>query len=178
MNVYFDNNTLPDLVRAGVDPISALMGSEFIISVTPDLATEYQQAIDHQAVQPAEKELCQRLLTAATERGIFGFAEAGSNGGGYSGFGHGYWATDSMSKTLQSIKVTERPGKAIPKNRTDAFLAALAEGAVVITNNLNDSHFKQVRAAGHHVYSWAEIIGDDDVSDLAIRLRTLLVRPR
>lgn len=178
MNIYFDNNTLPDMARTGIDPGAALAGSEFVISVTPDLATEYQQAIDHESVPPAEKELCKRLLAAATERGIFGFAEAGGNGGGYSGFGHGYWATDSMSKTLQSIKVTERPGKAIPKNRTDAFLAALAEGAVVITNNLNDSHFKRARAAGHHVYSWAEIIGDDHVSDLAIRLRTLLVQPK
>jgi hypothetical protein len=174
MNIYFDNNTLADLVRADIDPVTALLGSEFVISVTPDLATEYQQAIDHTEVESAEKELCRRLLAAATEKGIFGFAEAG---GAYSGFGNGMFASDRTTGILQSISMPDRAGKPIPKNRTDAFLAVLAEGAVVITNNLNDSHFKRVRTAGHHVYSWIEIVsGPAAPSDVARQLSSLLLR--
>lgn len=43
MNIYFDNNTLANLAQAGIDPVTALANSEFVISVTPDLATEYRQ---------------------------------------------------------------------------------------------------------------------------------------
>ena len=172
MNVYFDNNTLPNLVRADIDPIAALGGSEFVISVTPDLATEYRQAVQNDRVSQAEKELCRRLLVASSERGIFGFAEAG---GAYSGFDHGVWATNSTVETLRSIPITERPGKKIPKNRTDAFLVALAEGAVVITNDTG-SHFTRSQANGHHVYSWAVIVGDvHSSSAVARRLHTLLI---
>lgn len=171
MNIYFDNNTLPNLVRAGVDPVASLHGSEFVISVTPDLATEYRQAIENDRVPETEKELCRRLLAAATERGIFGFAEAG---GAYSGFDHGIWATNSTIETIRSIPITERPGKEIPKNRTDAFLVALADGAMVITNDTG-SHFIRARTVGHYVCSCAEIIeGGEAPSDLARGLGTLL----
>ncbi|WP_296661866.1 hypothetical protein [Paraburkholderia sp.] len=176
MNVYFDNNVLHKLVDAGIDPVAALACSEFTIAVTPDLATEYQQGIQGGSATAAEKELCQRLLTAATERGIFGFAAADGSSGGYSGFDYGVFADDRMIQALQSVKITERPGKEIPKNRTDAFLVALAQGAVVITNNFNDSHFKRAKAAGAHVYSWTEIIsGQAAPSDIARRLSALLL---
>ncbi|WP_186198155.1 hypothetical protein [Burkholderia gladioli] len=156
MNVYFDNNTLADMARAGIDPSTALADSEFILAVTPDLATEYQQGIRSDNATAAEKDLCRRLLAAATERGIFGFAGADGSSNGYSGFDHGYWADEGTIQTLQSVKVTERPGKAIPKNRTDAFLVALAAGAVVITNDTG-KHFRHAREKGLHVYSWAEL---------------------
>ncbi|BCN13350.1 hypothetical protein RPSD_52350 (plasmid) [Ralstonia solanacearum] len=171
VNVYFDNNTLPEVARAGLDLVSALAGSKYVVSVTPDLATEYRQAIANERVPLAEKELCQRLLSAAEPRGIFGFAEGGNC---YSGFDYGVWATDGMVKTIQSITVTERPGKEIPKNRTDAFLAALADGAVIITND-GGSHFKRARAGGQHVYSWAEIADVTKApSDVALDLGRLL----
>ncbi|WP_244130019.1 hypothetical protein [Burkholderia sp. BCC0097] len=89
MNIYLDNNTLANLVQAGIDPVAALADSEFTLAVTPDLATEYQQGIQSDNTTAAEKELCRRLLAAATERGIFGFAGDGSSNG-YSGFDHGY----------------------------------------------------------------------------------------
>ncbi|WP_175665864.1 hypothetical protein ACN9MG_16305 [Burkholderia ambifaria] len=175
MNVYFDNNTLANLVQARIDPVAALAGSEFTLAMTPDLATEYQQGIQSGNTTTAEKDLCRQLLVAATERGIFGFAGPDGSSNGYSGFDHGYWADEGTFQTLQSIKVTERPGKAIPKNRTDAFLVALSEGAVVITNNLNDSHFKRARAAGRHVYTWPEVSGAVEApSETARRLSTLL----
>lgn len=175
MNVYFDNNTLPELVRTGVDPVSALAGTKYVVAVTPDLATEYRQAIANELVPSPEKELCQRLLSAASPRGIFGFAEGG---GCYSGFGYGVLATDGMVKTIQSITVTERPGKEIPKNRTDAFLAALADGAVIITND-GGSHFKRARAAGQHVFSWAELADVKRApSDIAHDLGRLLFQQR
>ncbi|URV24850.1 hypothetical protein [Burkholderia gladioli] len=175
MNVYFDNNTLADLARAGIDPVAALADSEFTLAVTPDLAIEYQQGIQSDNATAAEKDLCRRLLASATERGIFGFAGPDGSSNGYSGFDHGYWADEGTVQTLQSIKVTERLGKAIPKNRTDAFLVALSAGAVVITNNLNDSHFKRARAAGRHVYTWPEVSGAVEApSETARRLSTLL----
>ncbi|WP_010093039.1 hypothetical protein [Burkholderia ubonensis] len=175
MNVYFDNNTLANLVQASIDPVAALADSEFTISVTPDLTTEYQQGIQSDNATAAEKDLCRRLLAAATERGIFGFAGPDGSSNGYSGFDHGYWADEGTIQTLQSVKVTERHGKAIPKNRTDAFLVALSEGAVVITNNLNDSHFKRARAAGRHIYTWSEISGTVEApSETALRLSNLL----
>nr|WP_249173197.1 hypothetical protein [Burkholderia vietnamiensis] len=167
---------MANLAQAGVDPVAALTGSEFTLAVTPDLATEYQQGIQSGNTTAAEKDLCRRLLAAATERGIFGFAGPDGSSNGYSGFDHGSWADEGTVQTLQSIKVTERPGKAIPKNRTDAFLVALSEGAVVITNNLNDSHFKHARAAGRHVYTWPEVSGAVEApSETARRLSTLLV---
>lgn len=173
MNLYFDNNVLPDLIREGINPVVALAGSEFVLSVTPDLAEEYRQAIEHERVPLAEKELCRVLLIAATECGIFGFAEAG---GAYSGFNHGMWATTEMVKTIQSTQISPRAGKAIPKNRTDAFLAALSQGAVVVTND-NGSHYKCAKAAGHHLYSWSDIYDADKApSDLARMLGTLLRR--
>ena len=153
MNLYLDNNILPDLVQVGVNPVMALAGSEFILSVTPDLAEEYRQAIESEKVPLAERELCQALLVAAKERGILGFAEAG---GAYSGFDHGLLATQEMTDILRSTRITPRPGRRIPKNRTDAFLAALSQGAIVITNDTG-SHYKRARAAGHHVYSWSEV---------------------
>ncbi|KVH02780.1 hypothetical protein WS84_04265 [Burkholderia anthina] len=176
MNVYFDNNTLAKLVQAGIDPVTALADSEFTLAVTPDLATEYQQGVQSDNTTPAEKELCRRLLAATPERGIFGFAGPDGSSNGYSGFDHGYWADEGTIQTLQSVKVTERPGKAIPKNRTDAFLVALSGGAVIVTNNLNDSHFKRARAAGWHVYTWPEVSGAAQApSETAQRLTTLLV---
>ncbi|MCA8094432.1 hypothetical protein LGM65_26760 [Burkholderia anthina] len=176
MNVYFDNNTLANLAQAGVDPVAALAGSEFTLAVTPDLATEYRQGIDSDNATVAEKDLCRRLLAAATERGIFGFAGPDGSSNGYSGFNHGYWADEGTVQTLQSIKVTERPGKAIPKNRTDAFLVALAAGAVVITNDTG-KHFRHARENGHHVYSWAELVDVDNApSAIANRLGTLLAK--
>ncbi|NIF69592.1 hypothetical protein F3J16_05200 [Burkholderia sp. Ap-962] len=175
MNVYFDNNTLANLAQAGIDPATALAGSEFTLAVTPDLTIEYQQGIQSNNATTTEKDLCRRLLAAAPERGIFGFAGPDGSSNGYSGFDHGYWADEGTVQTLQSIKVTERPCKAIPKNRTDAFLVALSAGAVVITNNLNDSHFKRARAAGRHVYTWPEASGAVKApSETARRLSTLL----
>jgi len=153
MNLYFDNNVLPDLVQANVNPVMAVAGSEFVLSVTPDLAEEYRQAIEHDWVPQAEKKLCLALLEAVTERGIFGFAEAG---GAYSGFDHGMWATKEMAEFIRSTKITPRPGKVIPKNRTDAFLAALSQGSVVVTNDTG-AHYRRAKAAGQHVYSWAEV---------------------
>ena len=174
MNVYFDNNTLADLARAGIDPATALADSEFTLAVTPDLATEYQQGIQSGNTTEAEKDLCRRLLAAATERGIFGFAGPDGSSNGYSGFDHGYWADEGTVQTLQSIKVTERPGKAIPKNRTDAFLVALAAGAVVITNDTG-KHFRLAREKGHHVYSWAELVDVGNAPTVIARhLGTLL----
>ncbi|HDV6320542.1 TPA: hypothetical protein RJR38_002355 [Burkholderia multivorans] len=174
MNVYFDNNTLANLAQAGVDPVAALAGSEFTLAVTPDLATEYQQGIKSGNTTTAEKDLCRQLLAAATERGIFGFAGPDGSSNGFSGFDHGYWADEGTIQTLRSIKVTEHPGKAIPKNRTDAFLVALAAGAVVITND-NGRHFRRARENGHHVYSWAELVDVDNApSAIANRLGTLL----
>lgn len=173
MNVYFDNNTLAEMVQAGIDPIAALAGSEYVVSVTPDLASEYRQAMASENVPAAEKDLCRQLLAAATERGIFGFDEAGS---GYSGFDFGVWATEGMTETLRSIKVTDRPGKPIPKNRTDAFLVALSEGAVLITKDTG-SHFKRARSAGQHVYSWAEIAaGAAAPSEVAQQIGAFLFR--
>lgn len=173
MNLYFDNNVLPDLIRAGVNPVVAVAGSEFVLSVTPDLAEEYRQAIENERVPLAEKELCQALLAAATERGIFGFAEAG---GAYSGFNHGMWATKEMIETIRSTNITPRAGKAIPKNRTDAFLAALSQGAVVVTNDTG-SHYKRAKAAGQHIYSWSEIyVVENAPSDLARKLRALFTQ--
>ncbi len=175
MNVYFDNNTLACLVQAGVDPVAALADSEFTLAVTPDLATEYQQGIQSDNATAAEKDLCRRLLAAATERGIFGFAGPDGSSNGYSGFDHGYWADEGTVQTLQSIKVTERPGKAIPKNRTDAFLVALAAGAVVITNDTG-KHFRRAREKGLHVYSWAELADVGTASTaIARRLGFLLM---
>ncbi|MCA7955355.1 hypothetical protein LGM43_34395 [Burkholderia seminalis] len=89
MHGYFDNNTLADLVQAGVDPVAALTDSEFTLAVTPDLAMEYQQGIQSGNTTAAEKDLCRRLLAAATERGIFGFAGPDGSSNGYSGFNHG-----------------------------------------------------------------------------------------
>ncbi|UVE64778.1 hypothetical protein L2Y90_13060 [Burkholderia pyrrocinia] len=176
MNVYFDNNTLANLAQAGIDPVAALAGSEFTLAVTPDLATEYKQGIDSDNTIAAEKDLCRRLLAAATERGIFGFAGPDGSSNGYSGFNHGYWADESTIQTLQSVKVTERPGKAIPKNRTDAFLAALAAGAVIITNDTG-KHFQRAREQGRHVYSWTELVDVDNApSAIAHRLGTLLTQ--
>ncbi|MBR8379017.1 hypothetical protein KDW20_24930 [Burkholderia cenocepacia] len=178
MNVYFDNNTLANLAQAGVDPVAALTGSEFTVAMTPDLATEYQQGIQSSNATTAEKDLCRQLLAAATERGIFGFAGPDRSSNGYSGFDHGYWADEGTVQTLQSIKVTERPGKAIPKNRTDAFLVALAAGAVVITNDTG-KHFRHACEKGLHVYSWAELadVGNAQ-STIAHRLGVLLTRSR
>ncbi|MDF3098898.1 hypothetical protein SB394_16680 [Burkholderia sp. BCCIQ04A] len=176
MNIYFDNNTLANLVQAGIDPVAALADSEFTLAVTPDLATEYQQGIQSDNTTVAEKDLCRRLLAAATERGIFGFAGPDGSSNGYSGFDHGYWADEGTVQTLQSIKVTERPGKAIPKNRTDAFLVALAAGAIVITNDTG-KHFRLAREKGHHVYSWAELVDVGNIrSTITHRLGVLLTR--
>jgi len=173
MNLYFDNNVLPDLIRAGVNPVTAVAGSEFVLAVTPDLAEEYRQAIESERVPLAEKELCRALLVAVAERGIFGFAEAG---GAYSGFDHGMWATKEMVETIRSTKITPRPGKVIPKNRTDAFLAALSQGAIVVTNDTG-GHYKRAKAAGRHVYSWSEIYDVEMASsDLARRLGALFMR--
>ena len=38
MYVYFDINVRSDLVRAEIDPVAALNGTEFVIAMTPDLA--------------------------------------------------------------------------------------------------------------------------------------------
>ena len=142
-----------------------------MVSVTPDLAKEYQQAIDNEDVPSAEKDLCRRLLSTSAERGIFGFAEAGDS---YSGFNHGMLATEAMSKTIQSIKVTERPGKPLAKNLTDSFLVALANGAVIVTND-GGRHFRSAREDGKHVYSFSELVDFDSApSDVARHLGRLL----
>ncbi|ABB09302.1 hypothetical protein [Burkholderia lata] len=177
MNIYFDNNTLTNLAQAGIDPVAALAHSEFSLAVTPDLATEYQQGVDSDNTTAAEKDLCRRLLAAAPERGIFGFAGPDGSSGGYSGFDHGYWADEGTIGTLQSVKVTERPGKAIPKNRTDAFLVALAADAVVVTNDTG-KHFRLARKSGHHVYSWAELVDVGNAPTVIARRLVALLNQR
>lgn len=173
MHIYFDNNVLVELVTAGVDPVASLLGTEFMIAVTPDLSTEYQQAIESEKVDDAERDLCRRLLSASREIGIFGFGEARS---GYSGFDHGMFATAETITTVAGIPITARLGKPIPKNRTDAFLVALASGAVVITNDTG-AHWNRARAAGHNVFTWAEVSGCATApSELAVRLSKLLMR--
>ncbi|MFM0031169.1 hypothetical protein PQR70_33635 [Paraburkholderia madseniana] len=175
MFVYFDNNVLVDLVRSDVDPVSALAGSQFVIAVTPDLAAEYQQAIGNEKVSRAERELCVRLLSISVEAGIFGFGEAGS---GYSGFDHGGFASEEQIRLIASTPVSEKPGRAIPKHRTDAFLAALASGAIVVTNDTG-GHWKRAKAAGYHVYRWAELsVPGAAPSELAASLTQALIRSK
>jgi hypothetical protein len=40
MNLCITNNVLHDLIRADIDPVMAVEGSEFVLSVKPDLAEE------------------------------------------------------------------------------------------------------------------------------------------
>jgi hypothetical protein len=171
MYVYFDNNVLPDLIRDRIDPVTSLAETEFVISVTPDLAAEYQQAIDNVKVPEDEKNLCSRLLRVAREVGIFGFDDAG----GCSGLDRGTFANSEQASIIAETPMVLRPGKAIPKNRTDAFLAALSLGAIVVTNDDTGSHWKRARSAAQHVYSWSDVRGNEaDPLELASRLRLLV----
>ena len=55
--VMFDNSVTNRLAEAGIDPISALAGSEFVIAYTPDLKREYTDALNKESVGDAVKAL-------------------------------------------------------------------------------------------------------------------------
>ncbi|HEL3804509.1 TPA: hypothetical protein UMT99_000574 [Stenotrophomonas maltophilia] len=164
MDIYIDTNVLENFAQAGIDPVVAFAGSPYRLAVTPDLAEEYRTAITHEMVSTPAKLVAKRLLASSERRGIFGFAEAGS---AYSGFGQGVLASDAMASTLKCCAIKEREGK-IPDNRTDAFLAALSYGAVILTND-KGSHFKKVREGGGQVYSWIQVSGSHDSVDETLR---------
>jgi hypothetical protein len=81
--------------------------------------------------------LLRRIIGFGILRGLFGFG-----GPPFSGFDEGLWATPEQDGTISAIKTKERPPKPIPKNRTDAHLVALAQDAIVITDNFRQSHWK------------------------------------
>jgi hypothetical protein len=176
MYVYFDINVRSDLVRAEIDPVAALNGTEFVIAMTPDLRAEYEISENHVDVPIAERALSSKLLAIAVEIGVFGFAEAGSNSG-YSGFDHGMFMSEAQVDLIGQTPIVTREGNPIPKHRTDAFLSVLAAGAIVITND-RGGHWNRARAAGYRVYRWDEVIPRQDGSfDLADRLRELVGPP-
>jgi hypothetical protein len=173
MYVYFDINVRPDLVRAEIDPVAALDGTEFVIAMTPDLRAEYEVSERHPEVLTTERALSSKLLAIAVEIGVFGFAEAGLNSG-YSGFDHGMFLSAAQVDLIGQTPIVLREGNLIPKHRTDTFLSVLAAGAVVITND-KGGHWKRARAAGYRVFLWNEVmLGQGESFDLVDRLRELV----
>lgn len=149
--VIFDNMTIDLLADIGLDPIEDLRHSEFEIICTPDLREEYIQASEN-AKSSAARELAARMAKAARTSGIFGF-----DGPPFAGFDEGNFPSPEQEKILAAVRVKDRPGK-IPQNRTDSHLVALAEWALVVTNNTNDSHWKLAPSGRGRLIWWEEFL--------------------
>ena len=73
--VFLDNNVIDLLAADRIDPVAELQGSQFLLSYTPDLETEYRAAMQRDAVQARPEAIAafESILRDGLKRAFFGF---------------------------------------------------------------------------------------------------------
>lgn len=156
MDLFIDSCAVERLTEAGYqsEDIAAL---PFKIHYTPDLKREYEQKLCSNTTAAA-KDVAKFLLSTGALVSFFGFSEENSaDPGPCLGWGQGLWASHEQSECIDRIRVSIREGR-IPKNRTDAYLVAIAQYALVLTDNSNDPHWKTAPLGPGRVIFWRELL--------------------
>jgi len=141
MDVMIDNCVVDRFASAGLNPVVALRGTEFVLRYTPDLEREYRQKLHHPSASPEARALAEAILKWGIRVGFFGFEEP------YLGFDQGVFAEEDQAQVIGSIKTKQNPKGPIPRNRTDSGLVAFAKDLLGLTDNTTDSHWKEPRSA-------------------------------
>jgi hypothetical protein len=171
--VYIDSCAVDRFAENDTDPVDALQGAKFKIAYTPDLEAEYKRALEKPGLCPKVLKLMTKLLGAGVRRGLFGF-----DGQGCSGWGEGVWPSPQQIDVKNSIPTKARTRNLIPKNRTDAYLVAMAQDAIVITDNFKDQHWRKPPSGSGRVIFWREL--NDTLrqgNDLAKAISDLYLAP-
>jgi hypothetical protein len=167
--VLIDNCAVEKFAEFSADPVTDLKNTEFRLGFTPDLRTEYQNALDHGSTSHEAKALIKRILLEGTLYGIFGWG-----GAEYAGWDEGGWAEEDQRKTLASKEIKQNK-KGLPRIRTDLHLVALAKHDIVITANTKEGHFRQAPKGKGQVIQWDDfekVLAQE--SNVASALRRLL----
>jgi len=133
--VIIDTCAIDWLAAAGINPVLDLRDTEFELAYSPDLRTEYENALDR--ITDAAKIIARGILDEGKLYGFFGFG-----GGPFLGLGQGIFAAGDQCEAVDSIEVVENE-RGLPRKRTDAHLVALAKNAIVITNNRKEGHWRR-----------------------------------
>ena len=163
VGLFIDSCAVNRLALINVDPTKELAGSEFRLAVTPDLESEYRQALGHVFVPPYVKSLIRRLLEHCERRGFFGWDEPTC-----AGLDDGYLESDEAMMAIAEVPARTRERNPLPSNRTDSHLIALAMTDLVITDDRT-----QIRRWGQGrpgLIPWLEIETDRDAGGRLIDL--------
>jgi hypothetical protein len=177
MDIFLDGCVLELLDEAGID-VNSLDSSGVRFCYTPDLKREYRSKLENSSSAGA-KALAQHILEHGLETSFFGFSERNADDPGpVLGFGQGTWVSRGQSECISKIKMSDRGLGKIPKNRTDAYLVAFAESALVITND-QGAHWKLAPAGPGRVVYWNELQNAlSSAGDLASALKLLKEIPK
>jgi hypothetical protein len=108
-----DNCATDEFAKSSFDLATALQETEFQLAYTPDLETEYVNALHPSAPTPAAtRALIVKILAVGIKRAFFGF-----DGGAFLGWGEGLWAAADQIELVSSQPSQQRPGR--PRKRTD-----------------------------------------------------------
>jgi hypothetical protein len=150
-SVLFDSCIINRLAAMQADPIRDFEGTEFEVVCTPDLRLEYREA-ERRASDKDVQQLAGRFAVAAGDIGIFGF-----DGPPFLGFDEGTLASPEQIDVIASIPLgTQRP-TGIPAKRTDSHLVALAQIAIVVTDDNKGSHWKRAPNGTGCLVHWSTL---------------------
>jgi hypothetical protein len=149
-SVLFDCCIIDRFAAMQADPIRDFVGTEFEVVCTPDLRLEYLEA-ERRASDKDVQQLAARFAVAAGDIGLFGF-----DGPPFLGFDEGTVASPEQIDVIKSTTLgPPRKATAIPKHRTDSHLVALAQNAIVVTDDNKGSHWKRAPNGTGCPVSWS-----------------------
>jgi hypothetical protein len=152
--VFFDNNVTDRFAEYRLNPVRAIEGTEFIAAYTPDLRVEYEAALRNQATadRPLLREILGDLLAKSLCLGVFGF-----DGQPFGGFDQGLWASKEQADLIESVPSADYSNDR-PRKRTDIHLVALAQHAIVVTDNSKEGHWRSAPPGLGVVLQWKTLL--------------------
>ncbi len=155
-SVIIDNCAVDRLAEFGVNPVLDFESTEFRLMYTPDLKREYEMALSAsaQTAQHARK-LIEQILKAGNLIGFFGWDDGC---GPCLGFDRGVWIGKDQQDVIASVN-PKTNARGLPRKRTDAHLVAFARDAIVITANVNESHWMRAPEGAGCVIQWNDLVG-------------------
>jgi hypothetical protein len=155
-SVIIDNCAVDCLAEFGVNPVRDFESNEFRLMYTPDLKREYEMALSPSAQTSQQaRELIEQILKTGNLIGFFGWDDGR---GPCLGFDRGVWIGKDQQDVIASVNAKAN-ASGLPRKRTDGHLVAFARDAIVITANVNESHWKRAPEGAGCVIQWNDLKG-------------------